>query len=76
MTLISNKYKFIYIKTHRTSSTVTQNFLRKFADEIYTASSKQKKKGHLWNHSSAEEIKNYLIKNNRKNKSKFVSLLL
>lgn len=67
MTLISNKYKFIYIKTHRTSSTATQEFLKKFCDEIYEKPSNLVKKGDLYNHSTAKEIKLYLIKNNRKN---------
>ena len=65
MTLISNKYKFIYIKTHRTSSTATQEFFKQFADECYTKSSTAVKKGFLYNHSTAEEIRTFLIKNNR-----------
>ena len=65
MTLISNKYKFIYIKTHRTSSTATQSFLKQFCDEIYTQPSFNVKKGDIYNHSTATEIKNYLYNNNR-----------
>jgi len=57
MTLISNKYKFIYIKTHRTSSTATQEFLKKLCDLKYTKPSFSVKKGELHNHSTAEEIK-------------------
>ena len=68
MTLISNKYKFIYIKTCRTSSTATQLYLEKFCDEKYEKSKKVPgvyNSDELYNHSNALEIKDYLYKNNR-----------
>ena len=65
MVLISNKYKFIFISTHRTANTETWSFLIQFCDEPYVKSSKKIKKGELHGHSTAVEIKNFLIKQNR-----------
>ena len=65
MCLISNKYKFIFIKPHRVSGTETEIFLKKFADEPYMKPKPQVKPGELYGHSTAQEIKDYLIKKNR-----------
>jgi hypothetical protein len=64
MCLISNKYKFIFIKTCRVSGTETEAFLKQFSDECYTNSLLNVKNG-LYEHSTALQIKEYLIKNNR-----------
>jgi len=61
--LISNKYNFIYLKTHRTGSTVTEKKLSSLSDEKYiNGRQTNNKQPYLFNHSNARDIKDNLNK--------------
>lgn len=59
MTLISHKYKFVFLANQKCASTTLHEMLRPFADKAYTFSVYQKPLG---THSDAKTVKHYLEK--------------
>ena len=60
MTILSSKYNYIYLKSHRTASTTIREYFKKHVepDLKYNCG--------LPNHASAEEVRDYLFRKNKK----------